>query len=378
MTRNWALATGLFVLAVACLDFQRAASECEDGGRCALPPGDGGGIDAGAPDGGAADAASADAGLPDGGAADSGAADAGDCCLRPQDCPHAATALSLTLVNQPQGVAVDSKWVYWVTLDGRLWHVAKTGGTPSLIAGAGTSPSYRLVVASQGIFWEADGGIFHVDFDGGQEALLYASATPGFAQQFTAGATSLYWSDDNNIRGMPLSLDAGPLLRLSSHSGCCIEVSSSAVFWAPTLAPEIDSASPDLVTFNGAFASNVSPTATAIDTAFLYWATRPDAGTYSLQRQLLAPDASVPTVENLGSTALGGTAASMAVDAHAVYWVAHSASNGWVMTVPLDGGGVSCLQTGLSQPTQLTQDAQNLYWSDNEVNGMVFSLPKVP
>ncbi len=54
----------------------------------------------------------------------------------------------------------------------------------------------------------------------------------------------------------------------------------------------------------------------------------------------------------------------MAVDATSVYWVEGGNGAGAVKKVPLDGGAITTLASGLSSPVSLAIDGGNVYWTD--------------
>jgi hypothetical protein len=360
--RHWTALSIAVASLAGCLDFNVALSTCEDGGRCAAAFD--GGTDSGPPDAGATDSGQ------DGGG-DAGLADAGvppDCCSDGNLClfqpfPNASGQA------MPQGIAVDAEWIYWVTLDGTLWHAPTDGGPSLILKAAGVGPSYRVAVSPTAAFWVADAGVFRVNLDGGGFTLL-ASDPLGLSSDFISDSTNLYWTDDNNVWTLPQSGDGGATKLFHGASGCCLQVDTQRVYWG-AVAPVIESGS----LMGGPFGPlvNEAVTATAIDSSFLYWATREDGGTHAIGRIGTAPDAS-SVEQELGS--FTGSVSAMVVDANAVYWLARTPNQGWLLKKPLDGGPQVCLSSELISVDQLAQDAQHLYWTEDIANGHIRSIPK--
>jgi hypothetical protein len=328
-----------------CLDFHLAGEICEDGGRCSPYWNDAG----------------ADAGL-----------DAGPptCCTNASLCP--IPRLIASGQNQPQAIVMNG-WVYWVTLGGEVWSVLPDGGSLRLV-GAGMGPSRSLAVSNNYVFWSADGGILRVNLDGGNQTMLVGD--PGVGD-IVVDSTMVYWDDFDSVRKIPqANADGGPF---SAPIRCIqftrgLQVDSQDIYWAYGMPPSglIESAYTD-GTNRTPLARNTDPMVTTIDPAFVYWATRPDdAGIYDILRTPKHPDASVQTAELLASGT--GAVSAIVVDANAVYWLVPKA--GLVMTVPLDGGPPSCLESGLPNPLRLAQDPGNLYWAD-DLAEEIFRLPKI-
>jgi hypothetical protein len=93
------------------------------------------------------------------------------------------------------------------------------------------------------------------------------------------------------------------------------------------------------------------PFAVALDANNLYWTDG---------------DGIVNQIAKAGGTRLQlsnrDMAAALAIDAHNVYWIDGTSGN--LSCVPIDGGTITQLATGPSQPVSLAVDALFIYWSN--------------
>jgi hypothetical protein len=55
--------------------------------------------------------------------------------------------------NGPMGIAVDSTNVYFTTADGKIWQVAKSGGTPLLLASDGGNEPWGIAVDDNAVYY---------------------------------------------------------------------------------------------------------------------------------------------------------------------------------------------------------------------------------
>jgi len=358
----------------SCYDFTLADRLCEDGGRCASPPTDGG--DAGAPDAGTTDAGR------DGGSGDAGGdagADAGnpDCCLNNGACANAATKLASTPTTQPQGIAVDPTWLYWINDDGSFVRAQHDGGNAQTLGSipiAGRSlvvdPNYLSMIGYD--MSGNDGGLFTCLHDGGQ-------LTPVMQTRFMFGPTELngvlYWMGNNRLwSGLP---DGGSLFQYPIGSGLngvqAMASSPERVFLGQN-APlsQVTSVQADSGTAT-VLASNQAVADVAFDGSAVYWVTAVDGGSWGLYRILPDGGAFTPLAAGAGPA----SPQALAIDSSGVYWTFAKSGNafGKLMTLPFDGGPATCLQSGLFAAYRLALDANTVYWTDRSAAG-VYSVPK--
>jgi hypothetical protein len=144
----------------------------------------------------------------------------------------------LTGLNNPQGVAVDSKFIYWAETGGNRIGRANLDGTgvnPSFIATGVTSPRGVAVTSNSGIFWINTAGsdtIGHANIDGSNPVANFASITNGCG--IAADQSFVYWLNNTAQRIGRLPVSGGPpdanFITLPS-SACGLAVDSSFLYW---------------------------------------------------------------------------------------------------------------------------------------------------
>jgi len=396
MTRK-GLSALLALGAVGCLDFGKAESVCELGGRCAaaLPAdagNDGGPVDAGALDAGNADAGNGDAGEGDAGTADAGDAGiadggsdggAGNCCQNPAACP---SVIQVTGANSndpsPVALTVDSQWVYWANkvTNGYIRKALHDGGSKSTIARADAGPPYEIATSPDTVYWvesSASGtSLWEVPLDGGgQNMLLGPPLTPLSTSLIADDGTNLYVLQGSSLKtldGGLLSLNGG----YSQDLHLQLTGPQEGAYWG-TWQGSIDAGFIYGVTF--ANTSTTVPLATAVqprgvttDDTYAYWVI-PDAGNTVVQRIRL--DNTSPGPELLAVWPGNLPPQTLVVDQNALYWLSTTANVGQLVSLPLDGGPPSCVYGPITSPARLAQDAQSLYVSTG-ANGVILNIPK--
>ena len=220
---------------------------------------------------------------------------------------------SLTLLasglNRVQSIAVDSSVVYWT--DGALKSVAKTGGTPTLLApdgaafaldstnvyyatsgtpsinsipkGGGTTTllttitgSYELAVASGYVYWTTgnivgDGSVNRVPTGGGAAAQLATSPSPLRTFGLAVDSSSAYWSESTKLLKIPVAGGASQELT-ADIDNFDFAMDSKYVYWVTDLGVV------QKVPIGGGGVTTVasgpdtdSGTRVAVDDTFVYW-----------------------------------------------------------------------------------------------------------
>jgi hypothetical protein len=146
----------------------------------------------------------------------------------------------ITGLQQPQTVAVDSKFIYWTEGGDRIAraNLDGTGVNDSFITTGVSNPTGVAVTANSGIYWidhDVGGLIGHANIDG-------SNPVGGFIQTeaidpcgLAADQSFLYWlntSGDLRIGRAPLSgASPDPNFVTVTNAGCGVAADSSFIYW---------------------------------------------------------------------------------------------------------------------------------------------------
>src|SRR5262245_29078138 len=147
----------------------------------------------------------------------------------------------ITGLDQPQAVAVDSKFVYWAEAPmnriGRA-NLDGTGVNLNFITDGATGPNGVAVTANSGIYWVNRVGadtVGHADIDGGNPVGTFFTTGSVDICGFAADQSFLYWltsSGELRIGRAPLS-GAGPDPNFITvpNAGCGVAVDPTFLYW---------------------------------------------------------------------------------------------------------------------------------------------------
>jgi hypothetical protein len=144
-------------------------------------------------------------------------------------------------LNNPQGVAVDSKFIYWADTGANRIGRANLDGTGvnlNFITTGVSMPQGIAVTSASGIFW-ANGAspsktIGHANIDGSNPVTNFA--TVGHACGVAADQNFVYWLDNTNNKIGRVSVSGGVpdpnFITLPTGNGCGLAVDSSFLYWS--------------------------------------------------------------------------------------------------------------------------------------------------
>ena len=264
-----------------------------------------------------------------------------------------------------------------VTIDSANLYVGASAGITRVPLGGGPATSLTaltrlpiaMVVDASALYWAdaAEGTIMRVPLSGGTPATIASGLVD--ARGIAVDATSVYWVlADGSVSAAPIGggdvRSLAPAREVSSSSGLYganIAVDASNVYWTyvgtsqanysdgAVLEVPLAGGSTTVIMPNAAY-----PTTIAVDAANVYWLTS--------EGVVRAPVAGGTPVSGVRTT---DPAISMAIDAANVY-LANLGSDptvagGSVSAVPLVGGDVVTLATGLAFPSSIAVDATSVY-----------------
>jgi hypothetical protein len=146
-------------------------------------------------------------------------------------------------LNNPAGVAVDSKFIYWVEKGANRIGRANLDGTgvnPSFVTSAVVDAQGIAVTSNSGIFWVNNVGtatpdtIGHANSDGSNPIGNFATITN--ACGIAANESFVYWlaNSDQRIGRVPVSGGTPDpnFITVPSGAGCGLAVDSSFLYWS--------------------------------------------------------------------------------------------------------------------------------------------------
>jgi hypothetical protein len=276
--------------------------------------------------------------------------------------------------NEPNGMAVNGKDVYWASVDwrsdagpsgtGSVQRVSIDGGAVDIV-GTGVLP-YAVAVDATSVYWTENPAsdqsqILRAPRAGGAPAVLYTggSVTTGIALDDQG---SLYWGSRQQGMGAallkmpagggsPVVLATSPSANAACPSGC-IAVDATSVYWVPSgpgpllKVPRAGGSPVSLASTQGA-------SSLAVAARGVYWMDAAAIRTVGLDGG---------AVRTIASVKYG---VAIAVDSANVYWTATTDTTILVEKAPLAGGGPSTLATfpvrGLGPPTAIALDDTSVY-----------------
>jgi Low-density lipoprotein receptor repeat class B len=149
----------------------------------------------------------------------------------------------ITGLNNPAGVAVDSRFIYWVEKGANRIGRANLDGTgvnPSFISSAVVDPQGIAVTANSGLFWVNNVGtptadtIGHANSDGSNPIGNFATITN--ACGIAASESFVYWLANSDLRIGRVPVSGGAtepnFITVPSGSGCGVAVDNSFLYWS--------------------------------------------------------------------------------------------------------------------------------------------------
>ena len=188
----------------------------------------------------------------------------------------------ITGLDQPQAVAVDSKFIYWV--EGSMNRIGRanldgTGVNLNFITAGVTTPNGVAVTANSGIYWVNRVGadtVGHADIDGGNPVGTFFTTGSIDICGFAADQSFLYWltsSGDLRIGRAPLSgTGPDPNFITVANAGCGVAVDPSFLYWDANDSigrVPVGAGSPD-ITFIPAAAAG-EPCGVAVNSQYVFW-----------------------------------------------------------------------------------------------------------
>jgi hypothetical protein len=230
-------------------------------------------------------------------------------------------------LNNPAGVAVDSKFIYWIERGANRIGRANLDGTalnPSFITSAVVDAQSIAVTSNSGIFWVNNVGtptpdtIGHANSDGSNPIGNFATITN--ACGIAANESFVYWlaNSAQRIGRVPVSGGAPEpnFITVPSGSGCGVAVDNSFLYWSASTSSvgrvPVDGGTADPSFITNTDTSLLFSPSPGVNSQYVFWAVgNPAPGSGAIGRANI--DGSSPTpnlVSGLGSPFLPAAAPS--------------------------------------------------------------------
>jgi hypothetical protein len=272
----------------------------------------------------------------------------------------------------PEGIAVDSSYVYWTNkgtsggngaTNGSVSKVPLDGGTPVTLATSLTGPG-PIAVNGTTVLWANEQNMEILPLAGG----VGTSVNAGWVSGFTLDSSNIYWvsSVSYGVWKTPLAGGTAASLVTSTYYayGSAIAVDSSQVYWTTTagaiMATSLGGGTP--VTL----ASAPGAQAIAVDHANVYWTVNSTSGSIM----------SYPLAGGTATTLVSGQnqPTGFVIDSANMYWT--NAGSGTVMKAPLTGGAATTIASGQNDAYAIAVDGTSVYWTTTGAGTVMKATPK--
>jgi hypothetical protein len=301
-------------------------------------------------------------------------------------CDVAGVSPAAALVSGEHGItaiAADGSFVYWSTIDGTVKRISIDGGEPvTLVAGGGevSSGAANLQVDAQNVYWTTSSAVATVAKSGGTPTIL-AGETVALSE-----LTGLTVNDENDfvyftetagfVRKAPKAVGDTITLASGEASPTSPVVRGASLYWAAET-PDGSATDVRLMGVEGGAPASVSMSEPStfgqisVDDSNVYWASN---GVVSWVPLVGGDNAQIAPAQ---SSAGDGTAPPeipiVLGDDTDVYWSDVVGDVSTAQVIP--GVTADVLVTGPAGLVSLALDSVNLYWA-NSADGTVVVMPK--
>jgi hypothetical protein len=289
--------------------------------------------------------------------------------------------MQLVQVGQPYTLAVGASFVYWTDLsDNTVKRCATSGCASATTVASGLATPIGISVLSPHAAWAdhgtgATGDITTCNVFGSCMPPTVLAMAPK-AWDVALDSTTAYFTQPGAGTVSSVPIAGGTVKMLASISPSTpqnIAVDANNVYFTTggsgqvALCPHAGCGSNPTVLAMGA--AQVGAQGIAVDATNVYWVNSTPPGNVS--KCAITGCGGNPTV--IAMSGANSSPTAVAVDATNVYWA--TGGSGQIMRVPIGGGGVTTLATGLSNASGMALDATFVYYADGGT-GQIFKLAK--
>jgi sugar lactone lactonase YvrE len=265
-----------------------------------------------------------------------------------------------------QVLASGQQWVLTLRSDGEAIYWPSTAGITRLALGDthlstyGNQAALALAVDEDSVYWSAGNAVWAAPIAGGAPALIAEDHPCVFT--LAVDATHVYWASFSRDEVWAWDKASRTRSRLATGqvNPTGLAVDGTAVYWASAGGGTVMRADKHTGEVTELATEQPWPVTVAVDETNVYWANRD--GTI-LARALAGGE---PRYVAAGEP-VAGFMSVLAVDSSDVYWITVSSngeSEGYVRTIPKDGGSTRVL--GRAYSNAIAVDDEAVYWSTTD------------
>lgn len=271
-----------------------------------------------------------------------------------------------------RGIAVDESFAYWVTNEGALRRVSLDGGAVETLVDNITNPNH---IAADGthVFWGTETGeLGRVPKAGGSTEVL-AMNQGSTLVGLRVDEEHMYWASQSGPVMKAQKSGETPVMLAEDHDGpSSLALASLALYWTSSGVREVsvdggattriaDMSFARRITTNGYHLLWVAPDEDALQV-------NPTSSAETIRRVTVGGNDMQVVASGLQDAIV-----DMVADERQIFV---ATMDGSVSKLPIDGGVVTVLSSGLPGGTHLAVDAFNVYWA-RERGESVFAFPKL-
>jgi hypothetical protein len=295
------------------------------------------------------------------------------------------TVTTLATVDSPGGLAIDDTYVYYASkgtppafLDGKIYRLPKTGGTPFVLA-SGQNRPISLVVGGGRAYWtngassdQPDGSVAAVDVGGGPVKVLATGlirpATPVLSDTRIFFTTRAPGGTISSLR----QDGADPQTVVTGVAGPSdLELAGDVLVWATGGTKKDGSdATVERVNTDGTQRMTLAVGIPNPDYALAITADSVFLGSFadgSIRKLALSPASQPPPPPPAPFSTGLGDPQELHLDGSTLY--VSTGNQGKIVALPVAGGSPTVVAHDQVFPSYLAVDADSLYWTDGALSG---------
>ena len=265
-----------------------------------------------------------------------------------------------TGLSNPNAIATDSTFIYWVEYgSGSIKKISNTGGTVTTLVSGLYSPTGICLDNNDVYFGENYGlnssRIKKVPKIGGAVTTIISNLYS--ISQLALDNTNIYFGDFQGNKIQKIMKSGGTVTTLSTqtYSPTGIVLDDNNIYWTeftnPGTVKKVSKSGGTTITLG----NNSNGLGIAVDNLFVYWTENVWTNQGKINKVPIAGGSVTPLATGLNY------AWDLCIDDYNVYWV-ENRINGAVKQIPVNGGSLIIIANGVNEPVSITSDNFYIYW----------------